>query len=36
VGVLAVRKTGLPDPIVALVEDAIVLVVGIRSLREMR
>lgn len=30
------RKTGLPDPFVALAEDAIVLVVGFRSLRDVR
>jgi uncharacterized membrane protein len=33
---LAVEKTGLPDPIVALAEDATVLLVGLRSLRNVR
>jgi uncharacterized membrane protein len=34
--VLVGEKTGLPDPLVALAEDAVVLVVGIRSLRDVR
>ena len=33
---LAVEKTGLPDPVVALAEDATVLLVGLRSLRNFR
>ena len=33
---LAGRKSGLPDPVVALAEDAVVLLVGFRSLKEMR
>ena len=33
---LAVEKTGLPAPVVALAEDATVLLVGIRSLRNVR
>jgi uncharacterized membrane protein len=33
---LAVEKTGLPDPVVAFAEDAIVLLVGLRSLRNVR
>jgi uncharacterized membrane protein len=33
---LAVEKTGLPDPAVALAEDATVLLVGLRSLRNVR
>jgi uncharacterized membrane protein len=33
---LAVEKTGLPDPVVALAEDAAVLLVGLRSLRDVR
>ena len=33
---LAVEKTGLPDPVVALAEDATVLLVGLRSLRDVR
>jgi uncharacterized membrane protein len=33
---LAVEKTGLPDPVVALAEDATVLLVGLRSLRNVR
>jgi uncharacterized membrane protein len=33
---LAVEKTGLPAPFVALAEDATVLLVGIRSLRNVR
>lgn len=33
---LAVEKTGLPDPVVALAEDATVLLVGLRSLRNAR
>ena len=32
---LAVEKTGLPDPVVALAEDATVLIVGLRSLRNV-
>jgi uncharacterized membrane protein len=32
---LAVEKTGLPDPVVALAEDATVLLVGLRSLRDV-
>jgi uncharacterized membrane protein len=32
---LAVEKTGLPDPVVALAEDATVLLVGLRSLRNV-
>jgi uncharacterized membrane protein len=32
---LAGRKTGLPDPLVALAEDAVVLLVGFRSLRDV-
>jgi uncharacterized membrane protein len=31
----AVEKTGLPDPVVALAEDATVLLVGLRSLRNV-
>jgi uncharacterized membrane protein len=31
---LAVEKTGLPDPVIALAEDAAVLLVGLRSLRD--
>ena len=30
------RKTGLPDPVAALAEDAVVLVVGSRALRDVR
>ena len=30
------EKTGLPDPVVALAEDAVVLLVGTRSLRDVR
>jgi uncharacterized membrane protein len=30
------EKTGLPDPLVALVEDAVVLLVGSRSLRDVK
>ena len=33
---LAVEKTGLPGPVVALVEDAIVFLVGFSSLRDVR
>jgi len=33
---LAVEKTGFPDPVVALAEDAAVLLVGLRSLRNVR
>jgi uncharacterized membrane protein len=33
---LAVEKTGLPDPVVALAEDATVLLVGLRSLKNIR
>jgi uncharacterized membrane protein len=33
---LTVEKTGLPDLVVALGEDAIVLLVGLRSLRNVR
>ncbi len=33
---LAVEKSGLPDPVVALAEDAAVLVVGLRSLKNIR
>jgi uncharacterized membrane protein len=33
---LAVEKTGLPDPVVALAGDAIVLLVGLRLLRNVR
>jgi uncharacterized membrane protein len=33
---LAVEKTGLPDPVVALAEDVIVLLVGLRSLKNIR
>jgi uncharacterized membrane protein len=33
---LAVEKSGLPDPVVALAEDATVLLVGLRSLRNVR
>ncbi len=33
---LAVEKTGLPDPVVALAEDATVLLVGLLSLRNVR
>jgi uncharacterized membrane protein len=33
---LAFEKTGLPDPVVALAEDATVLHVGLRSLRNAR
>ena len=33
---LTVEKTGLPDPVVALAEDATVLLVGLRSLRNVR
>jgi uncharacterized membrane protein len=33
---LAVEKTGIPDPVVALAEDATVLLVGLRSLRNVR
>jgi len=33
---LAVEKTGLPDPVVALAEDATVLLVGLGSLRNVR
>jgi hypothetical protein len=32
---LAVEKTGFPDPVVALAEDATVLLVGLRSLRNV-
>jgi len=32
---LAVEKTALPDPVVALVEDAIVLLIGLRSSKEV-
>ena len=34
--VLAGEKIGLPDPVVALAEDAIVLLVGSRSLKDVR
>lgn len=34
--VFASQKTGLPDPLFGLAEDAIVLLVGLRSLREAR
>ena len=30
------EKTGIPDPVVALAEDAVVLLVGSRSLRDLR
>jgi uncharacterized membrane protein len=33
---LAVEKTGLPGPVVALAEDAIVLLIGSRSLKDVR
>ncbi|HEX6709455.1 MAG TPA: hypothetical protein VF068_03915 [Rubrobacter sp.] len=33
---LAGRKTGLPDPLLALAEDAVVLVVGFRLLSDVR
>ena len=33
---LAVEKTGFPGPVVALVEDAIVFLVGFHSLRDVR
>ncbi|MGH3146128.1 MAG: DUF4126 family protein [Rubrobacter sp.] len=33
---LAGEKTGLPDPVFALVEDAVVLLVGLRLLRAVR
>jgi flavin-dependent dehydrogenase len=33
--VLAIEKTGLPGPVVALAEDAIVFLVGVRSLRDV-
>jgi uncharacterized membrane protein len=33
---LTVEKTGLPDPVVAVAEDATVLLVGFRSLRNVR
>jgi uncharacterized membrane protein len=33
---LVVEKTGFPDPVVALAEDATVLLVGLRSLRNVR
>lgn len=33
---LTVEKTGLPDPVVAFAEDATVLLVGLRSLRNVR
>jgi uncharacterized membrane protein len=33
---LTVEKTGFPDPVVALAEDATVLLVGLRSLRNVR
>jgi uncharacterized membrane protein len=33
---LAVEKTGIPDPVVALAEDATVLLVGLCSLRNVR
>ena len=33
---LAVEKTGLPDPAIALAEDAIVLLIGLRSLKHIR
>jgi uncharacterized membrane protein len=32
---LTVEKTGLPDPVVALAEDAIVLLVGLRSSKDI-
>ena len=34
--VLAAEKSGLPDPVVALAGDATVLLVGLRSLRNLR
>jgi len=33
---LTVEKTGLPDLVVALADDAIVLLIGLRSLRNVR
>jgi uncharacterized membrane protein len=33
---LTVEKTGFPDPVVALAEDTIVLLVGLSSLRNTR
>ena len=33
---LTVEKTGLPDPVVAFAEDTTVLIVGLRSLRNVR
>ena len=33
---LAVEKTGLPDPPIALAEDAAVLLIGLRSLKNIR
>jgi uncharacterized membrane protein len=33
---LTVDKTGLPDPVIALAEDATVLIIGLRSLRHVR
>jgi len=33
---LAVEKTGLPDPAIALAEDATVLLIGLRSLKHIR
>ena len=33
---LAIEKSGLPDPVVALAEDATVLVVGLRSMKDIR
>jgi hypothetical protein len=33
---LVVEKTEFPDPVVALAEDATVLLVGLRSLRNVR
>jgi uncharacterized membrane protein len=33
---LTVEKTGLPDPVVAFAEDVTVLIVGLRSLRNVR
>jgi uncharacterized membrane protein len=33
---LTVEKTGLPDPVVAFAEDATVLLLGLRSLRNVR
>jgi uncharacterized membrane protein len=33
---LAVEKTGLLDPVIALAEDATVLLIGLRSLRQIR